>query len=191
MDGGSSINILYAATLKRMRLSEAHLSHSNVNFHGIVPGRQASSMGRIALKVTFGGTDNFRTDDVSFEVVPFKSAYHAIFGRPAFAKFMARPCYIYSKLKMPGPNGIIAVQGDFKKAKECEAANAIHAQEEISREELEDLKKTMGPNEMPATEKPSSKVDPSFKPKDDTKKVKLTKDDPTKEAIIGAGLDEK
>ena len=44
---------------------------------------------------------------------------------------------------------------------------------------------------MPATEKTSYKVDSSFKPKDDIKKVKLTKDDPTKEATIGAGLDEK
>ena len=148
-------------------------------------------MGRITLKVTFGGTDNFRTKDVSFEVVPFKNAYHAIFGRPAFAKFMAQPCYIYSKLKMSGPNGIIIVEGNFKNTKECEAANVVHAEEEISREELEDLKKTMGPNEMPATEKPSSKVDSSFKPKDDTKKVKLTKDDPTKETTISAGLDEK
>ena len=147
------------STLKRMRLSESQLTHSTVKFHGIVPGRQASSMGQITLKVTFGGVDNFRTEDVSFEVVPFKSAYHAIFGRPAFASFMARPCYIYSKLKMPGPNGIITIKGDFKKAKECEAANAVHAEEEISREELEDLKKTMSPNEMPATEKPSYKVD--------------------------------
>ena len=148
-------------------------------------------MGKITLKVTFGGTDNFRTEDVSFEVVPFRSAYHAIFGRPAFAKFMARPCYIYSKLKMTGPNGIITIKGDFKKANECEVANAAHAEEEIARKELEDLKKTMGPNEMPATEKPSYKVDSSFKPKDDTKKIKLAEDDPTKEAIIGVGLDEK
>ena len=78
-----------------------------------------------------------------------------------------------------------------KRQKECEAANAVHAEEEISREELEDHKKTMSPNEMPATEKPSSKVDSSFKPKDDTKKIKLSKKDPTKEAIIGAGLDDK
>ena len=85
-------------------------------------------MGRITLKVTFGGADNFRTEDVSFEVVPFKSAYHEIFGRPAFAKFMAQPCYMYIKLKMPRPNGIITVQGDFKKAKECEAANVVHVE---------------------------------------------------------------
>ena len=103
-------------------------------------------MGRITLKVTFGGTDNFRTEDVNFEVVPFKSAYHAIFGRPAFTKFMARPCYNYSKLKMSGSNGISMVEGNIKKEKECEAANAVHAEKEISREELEDLKKTMGPD---------------------------------------------
>ena len=86
-------------------------------------------------------------------MVPFRSAYHAIFGRPPFASFMARPCYIYSKLKMPGPNGIITIKGYFKKSKECEAANAVHAEAEISREELEDLKKAMNPNEVPATEK--------------------------------------
>ena len=70
--------------------------------------------------------------------------------------------------------------GNFKKAKECEAANAVHAEAEISRDELEDLKKTMSLNEMPITEKPSSKVDSSFKPKDDTKKMKLSEEDPTK-----------
>ena len=148
-------------------------------------------MGRITLKVTFGGTDNFRTEDVSFEVVPFKSAYHAIFGCSAFAKFMARPCYIYSKLKMPGPKGIITISGDFKKSKECEAGNAVCAEAELSKEELEELKKEVNPNEMPATEKPSYKPDKSFKASYSTKKIKLTQDDPSKEMTIGAGLDDK
>ena len=135
--------------------------------------------------------DNFRTEHVSFEVVPFRSAYHAIFGRPVFAKFMARPCYIYNKLKIPGPNGIITINGDLKKAKKCEAANAVHTEETIAREELEDLKKTMGPNEMLGTEKPSAKVESSFKPIDDTKKVKLTPDSPSKMTTIGSDLDDK
>ena len=85
-----------------MNLSEGQLDHSNLTFHGIVPGRQAKSMGSIRLKVTFGPKENYRSEFLRFEVVPFKSAYHAIFGRPAFAKFMARPCYIYIKFKMPG-----------------------------------------------------------------------------------------
>ena len=79
----------------------------------------------------------------------------------------------------------------FRSAKECEAANAVHAEAEISREELEDLKKAMNSNEMLATEKLSYKVDSSFKPKDNTKKIKLSEEDPTKETTIGAGLGDK
>ena len=73
------------------------------------------------MDVTFGTADHFRTERVKFELVPFNSVYHAILGRPAYATFMARPCYIYSKLKMPGPKGgVITVDGDFKLAHECE-----------------------------------------------------------------------
>ncbi|KAK1609025.1 hypothetical protein QYE76_032698 [Lolium multiflorum] len=39
-------------------------------------------------------------------VVPFKGSYHVIFGRPTYHKFHARACYIYNKLKIPGPNAI-------------------------------------------------------------------------------------
>ena len=109
MDGGSSINILYIETLHCMKLHESQLSYNCVTFHGIVLGRQADSLGEITLDVTFGTRDNYRTDPLSFEVVPFKSGYHAIFGRPAYWVFMARPCYIYNMIKLPGPKGVITV----------------------------------------------------------------------------------
>ena len=48
------------------------------------------------------------------------SQYHAILGRPAFARFMAVPHYAYILLKMPGPNGTITVRGDFKKSDNCD-----------------------------------------------------------------------
>jgi hypothetical protein len=98
MDGGSSRNILYVEMLQRMKLFETQLKHSNVVFHGVVPGRQGQSLGSITLDVVFGTPDNYHLDPLTFEVVPFKSAYHAIFGRLAFAAFMSRSCYIYSKL---------------------------------------------------------------------------------------------
>ena len=84
IDGGRSINILYIETLHRMKLHESHLSYSSVTFHGIVPGRQADSLGEITLDVTFITRDNYQTEPLFFEVVPFKSAYHAIFGCPAY-----------------------------------------------------------------------------------------------------------
>ena len=71
-------------------------------------------MGMITLSVVFGTPSNFRKEKITFEVVDFPSAYHALLGRPAYATFMAIPCYVYLKLKMPGPRGVITISGDYK-----------------------------------------------------------------------------
>jgi hypothetical protein len=190
MDGGSSLNIIYADTLKRMNLSESQLDYSKVKFHGIVPGKQGKSMGSIRLEVTFGPETNYRSEYLRFEVVPFKSAYHAIFGRPAFAKFMARPCYIYSKLKMPGPNGTITISGNFKKAKECERGNAAFAEAVLHAEELAMLKKELDTSQLPEHVKTAEQKN-TFKASEDTKKADLVPGDSSKQVTIGAGLDDK
>jgi hypothetical protein len=124
MDGGSSLNIMYIETLHKLGLTQTQLKHSNTVFYGVVPGRKASSLGSLTLKVAFGDAKNYREESVSFEVVPFKCVYHVIFGRPAYHTFHARPCYIYNKLKMPGPNGTITITCNPKKAQECELGEA-------------------------------------------------------------------
>ena len=94
MDGGSSINILYYETLRRMGLIDKNISQSNTIFHGVVPGKLAYPVGKIALEVAFGDDHDSRSETLTFEVVKIKSSYHALFGWPAYAKFMARPCYV-------------------------------------------------------------------------------------------------
>jgi hypothetical protein len=42
------------------------------------------------------------------------SQYHPILGQPAFARFMAVPHYAYLVLKIPGPNTVITVKGNFE-----------------------------------------------------------------------------
>jgi hypothetical protein len=128
MDGGSSLNIMYVETLTKLGLTKTQLRHSAVTFYGVVPGRQAKSIGSITLKVAFDNENNFREDPITFEVVPLKSTHHMIFGRLAFHSFHARPCYIYNQLKMPGPDGIITVYGSFRKANECEEGEAAFAE---------------------------------------------------------------
>ncbi|KAK1603674.1 hypothetical protein QYE76_027347 [Lolium multiflorum] len=91
----------------------------------------------IKLPVAFGNVNNYREEMITFEVVPFKSSYHVIFGRPTYHKFHARACYIYNKLKIPGPNGMITVSGDYKKARDCEEGEAAFAESVISGEELQ------------------------------------------------------
>ncbi|KAK1682492.1 hypothetical protein QYE76_043340 [Lolium multiflorum] len=105
MDGGASLNIMYLETLERMNLTKEQLKHSTTEFHGVVPGKKANSLSSITLPVAFGDVHNFREEKITFEVVPFKSSYHVIFGRPTYHKFHARACYIYNKLKIPGPKG--------------------------------------------------------------------------------------
>jgi hypothetical protein len=53
-------------------------------------------------------------------VVGFRGAYHAIFGRPCYAKFMAVPNYTYLKMKMSGPNGVITVGSSIEHAFDCD-----------------------------------------------------------------------
>lgn len=90
-----------------------------MQFHGGIPRKKEKSLGQIALDVRFGDEKNFRKERLTFEVVDFRSAYHIILGRPAYACFMARLCYVYLKLKMLGPNGVITVSGNRKIAEEC------------------------------------------------------------------------
>jgi hypothetical protein len=53
-------------------------------------------------------------------VADFDSSYHAILGRPALAKFMAVPHYVYLLLKMLGKTGVLTLRGDLKKSYNCD-----------------------------------------------------------------------
>jgi hypothetical protein len=109
MDGGSSLNIIYAETLKLLGIDLSTIRAGAVPFHGIIPGKRVLPLGQLDLPVCFGTPSNFCRVTLTFEVVGFRGTYHAVLGRPCYAKFMAVPNYTYLNLKMPGPNGVITV----------------------------------------------------------------------------------
>jgi hypothetical protein len=121
MDGESGINVLYASTLDEMGILRSALRPSTAQFHRVVPGIEVLLLRQIDLPVKFGDVRNFRTEILTFEVVGFSGTYHAILGRPAYAKFMAVPNYTYLKLKIRGPRGIITVGPMYQRAYECNA----------------------------------------------------------------------
>jgi hypothetical protein len=61
-------------------------------------------------------------------VVGFRGTYHAVLGRPCYAKFMVVPNYTYLKLKMPGPNGVITVGSTYRHAYECDVECVEYAE---------------------------------------------------------------
>jgi hypothetical protein len=125
MDAGSSINLIYARTLKAMNISLESLKLTDCSFHGIVPGSANYPLRKVELDVCFGNSSNYRREKLEFEVMDWPSQYHAILGRLAFAKFMAVPHYAYLTLKIPGPKGTITVQDSFEVSNTCETDHNV------------------------------------------------------------------
>jgi hypothetical protein len=57
MDGGSSLNILYAHILRLMGIGLDQLRPSTMSFHGVAPGKRVQPLGQIDLPVILFGTE--------------------------------------------------------------------------------------------------------------------------------------
>ena len=137
MDGGSSLNLLYQDTVRKMGIDPSRIKPTKTTFKGVIPGVEARCTGSIPLEVVFGSPENFRSEELSLDIVPFRSGYHTLLGRTPFARFNAVPHYAYLKLKMPGPRGVITVNGNTERSLRMEehtAALAAEAQSSLSRQ---------------------------------------------------------
>ena len=91
MDGGSSLNLLYQDTVCKMGIDPSRIKPTKTTFKGVIPGVEPCYTGTITLEVVFGSPDNFLSEELIFDIVPFCSGYHALLGRAAFARFHAVP----------------------------------------------------------------------------------------------------
>ena len=120
MDSGSSLNLIYEDTVRRMGINPSRISQSNTTFEGVIPGIEAYGRGSVVLEVTFGSPGNSRSEELVFIIAPFQSSYQALLGRTAFTRFNALPHYGYLTLKMPGPRGVITVSGFTERSSRAE-----------------------------------------------------------------------
>jgi hypothetical protein len=187
MDGGSSLNIIYAQTLDLLGITRTRLQPSVGAFHGVVPGKRAEHVGWVDLPFCFGTPANFRKETLTFEVVGFRGTYHAILGRPCYARFMAVPNYTYLKLKMPGPNGVITAGPSYEHAYEHDVECVKHGEAVLESATLvADLDGLA--NEIPDPKRHAGSLEPA----EDIKLVPLDPTDPKGKALsISATLDPK
>ena len=183
IDGGSSINILYRDTARKLGIQEAELRPTPTVFHGIVPGHCCQPIGRITLEVMFGKPDHFRTEKSEFEVVDLVSPYHALLGRPAM-----------TKMKLPGPKGVITVAGDYRRSMDCATQSSKMAQMLVIATEKQLIHNAVAmakaaQTDMPAAGNPAGTT--HFQPADNTKKILLDPAQPVKFVTISAGLNSK
>ncbi|XP_066333785.1 uncharacterized protein [Miscanthus floridulus] len=110
MDGGSSLNIMYAETLDEMGVNQTRLRPTQVPFHDIMPEKPAMPLRQIDLPVTFEDQFNYRTEALTYE------------------------------MKMLGPHGVITIDTSFQRAYECEVKCCARATAIIASVELAALK---------------------------------------------------
>ena len=128
-------------------------------------------------------------EHVNFYIDDFDTAYHAILGRPALAKFMAVPHYAYLVLKMPSPAGVLSLRANLFVAYACETESLALAEAtdlSIQMASMVVEAKTASANDMEIPEPPWA----SAKSKE-VKEVGLGLDDPSKTMKTGAHLDPK
>jgi hypothetical protein len=82
IDGGSSLNIIFTETLRKMDFDFNKMTAYDEPFYGVMPDKVAYPIGRVCLPVTFSTNENFLMVYLAFEVADFRSSYHAILGRP-------------------------------------------------------------------------------------------------------------
>jgi hypothetical protein len=188
MDGGSSLNILYAHTMCLLEIGLDQLRPSTTPFHGVAPGKRVQPLGQIDLPVWFGTPDNYRKETLTFEVVGFRGAYHAILGRPCYAKFMAVPNYTYLKMKMSGPNGVITVGSSIEHAFDCDVECVEHAEALALDEALVANMEKLVNEDLSSTAKHAG----SFEAAEQTKEVPLDPAAPEGKALrVSSTLDPK
>ena len=125
---------------------------------------------------------------LTFEVVGFRGAYHAILGRPCYAKFMAIPNYTYLKMKMPGPKGVITIGSSFEHAYECDVECVEHAEALAFDEAFAAQLQGMAEEAIDSKQQHAG----AFEPAEGTKDVPLNLKTPDGKALkISATLDSK
>jgi hypothetical protein len=185
--GGSSLNIIYAETLGLLQIDLSSVRAGAAPFHGIIPEKRVQPLEQLDLPVCFGTPSNFRRETLTFEVVRFRGTYHAVLGRPCYAKFMAVSNYTYLKLKMSGPNGVITVGPTYRHAYECDVECVEYA------EALAESEAVIADMETLSKEVPDAKRHAgNFEPAEAVKFVPLDpSNDTSKQIRIGSKLDPK
>jgi hypothetical protein len=157
MDGGSSLNLVYADTRQKIKIPMNELLPSETSFHGIVPGKLTYPQGVISLDVIFGTPTNFRKEKIKFDVVDWPT---------------------YLKLRMPGNIGPLMISGSFACSENCDKDFNTLSQTFGVHEELYQIRESTNMDITPAAHQNAPEL--SFDASKDTREHQIHPTDPTK-----------
>ena len=68
MDGGSNLNLLYQDTVRKMGIDPSRIRPTKTTFKGVILGVEANRTGSVTLEVVFESPDNFRSEELIFDI---------------------------------------------------------------------------------------------------------------------------
>jgi len=122
VDQGSSVNILYWKTFRKMNLSEDLIVPYNEQIVGL-SGERVDTRGYLDLRTKIGSRKDGREVRVRFLLVEANTSYNVLLGRPCLNAFGAIVSTLHLAMKFPSDKGTICtVHADQQIARQCYAA---------------------------------------------------------------------
>jgi hypothetical protein len=165
VDNGSSADILFLKTFKKMNLTQHMLHPPEYPLQGF-GGKPIKSVGKVFLPVSFGDLDNARIETLTFDVVDIYHPYLAIFGRVFMNKFDVVIRQQFLCMKIPAPKGVITVFGDQQEPRNIEKGH------------------TPGQTNVYQLNSPEEKREPYIEAKRDKEKIEIAADGETKKVYL-------
>lgn len=146
IDQGSSTNILYWKTFRRMEISKNAIMPFNEQIVGFA-GERVDTRGYVDLRTNLGTNRNAKEIKVRFLLVEAETSYNVLLGRPCLNVFGAIVSTPHLTLKYPTDDGVVhTVRADQKMARECYAvglkvkprvSDLLHNKSEVTMMELD------------------------------------------------------
>ena len=118
VDNGSSVNMLYYDTFKKMGLPDKDMSIKNIYIYGF-GGEAMKVKGAIQLPVMIGEEPCFMTQMVSFMIVDQESSQNALIGRHMLKDIGIETSIYHMCMKFPTPREMGCVKGCQLDSREC------------------------------------------------------------------------
>ncbi|XP_074355910.1 uncharacterized protein LOC141695571 [Apium graveolens] len=118
LDNGSSINILYYSTYKKLGFPDSDMYFEDAHVYGFT-GEAVRVMGSVRLPVTLGEGALSVTQIIDFKVLDQDSAHNVLVGRPWLRAFRVITSIHHLMIKFPTPNGVGSLRGSQYESRDC------------------------------------------------------------------------
>ncbi|XP_074328326.1 uncharacterized protein LOC141666231 [Apium graveolens] len=118
LDNGSSMNILYYTTYKKLGFPDSNMNFEDTHVYGFT-GEVVRVIGSIRLPVILGKGTPSVSQMIEFKVLDQDFVHNVLVGRPWLQAFRVITSIHHLMIKFPTPNGVGSLRGSQYESRDC------------------------------------------------------------------------